>query len=169
MFFPFTWCVGVVLGVVSYGGLLLTSNQLSAGELMAFLVATQTIQRYNKVTVRLCMRPRHWTLRTVWECNRNRIVSYTCWWTFVCAFFRSLGTLSVLFGQVVRAVSAGGRVMEFMHIQPSVPLHGGLKLTSGSSRGSVMFKDVTFSYPSRKDQVFRWYCMLLINLTLNNS
>ena len=39
-------CVGVVLGVVCHGGLLLTSDQLSAGQLMAFLVATQTIQRY---------------------------------------------------------------------------------------------------------------------------
>lgn len=37
---------GVVLGVVCHGGLLLTSDQLSAGQLMAFLVATQTIQRY---------------------------------------------------------------------------------------------------------------------------
>ena len=40
-------CVGVVLGVVCHGGLLLVSNQLSSGELMAFLVATQTIQRYS--------------------------------------------------------------------------------------------------------------------------
>ena len=40
-------CAGVVLGVVCHGGLLLTTDQLSAGQLMAFLVATQTIQRYN--------------------------------------------------------------------------------------------------------------------------
>ena len=38
--------LGVVLSVVCHGGLLLTSDQLSAGQLMAFLVATQTIQRY---------------------------------------------------------------------------------------------------------------------------
>ena len=44
--FLLSLCVGVVLGVVSHGGLLLVSNQLSSGELMAFLVATQTIQRY---------------------------------------------------------------------------------------------------------------------------
>ena len=35
----------VVLGVVSQGGYLLATNQLTAGELMSFLVATQTIQR----------------------------------------------------------------------------------------------------------------------------
>ena len=37
--------LGIVLGVVSYGGMLLATNQLSPGELMSFLVATQTIQR----------------------------------------------------------------------------------------------------------------------------
>lgn len=36
---------GVVLVVVGHGGLLLASNQISPGSLMAFLVATQTIQR----------------------------------------------------------------------------------------------------------------------------
>jgi hypothetical protein len=40
-------CLGVVLGVVCHGGLLLTTDQLTGGQLMAFLVATQTIQRYH--------------------------------------------------------------------------------------------------------------------------
>ncbi len=35
----------VILVVVGHGGLLLASNQVSPGNLMAFLVATQTIQR----------------------------------------------------------------------------------------------------------------------------
>ena len=42
---------GVVLGVVCHGGLLLTTDQLTAGQLMAFLVATQTIQRYQDLGV----------------------------------------------------------------------------------------------------------------------
>lgn len=36
---------GVVLAVVGHGGLLLATDQISPGNLMAFLVATQTIQR----------------------------------------------------------------------------------------------------------------------------
>jgi ATP-binding cassette subfamily B (MDR/TAP) protein 8 len=36
---------GIVLAVVGHGGLLLATNQVSPGNLMAFLVATQTIQR----------------------------------------------------------------------------------------------------------------------------
>ena len=35
----------MVLAVVSHGGLLLATNQITPGSLMSFLVATQTIQR----------------------------------------------------------------------------------------------------------------------------
>ena len=34
-----------MLSTLYYGGYLMTSNQLSPGDLMSFLVATQTIQR----------------------------------------------------------------------------------------------------------------------------
>ena len=37
--------LGVVLAVVSHGGLLLATNQITPGSLMSFLVATQTVQR----------------------------------------------------------------------------------------------------------------------------
>ena len=60
---------GLVLLVISHGGLLLATNQITPGSVMSFLVATQTIQR-------------------------------------------SLGNLSVLFGEVVRGMTAGGRVFE---------------------------------------------------------
>ena len=40
---------GMVLLVVGHGGLLLATNQISPGSLMAFLVATQTIQRYTSI------------------------------------------------------------------------------------------------------------------------
>ena len=36
---------GIVLGTVGLGGSLLSSGQIKPGDLMAFLVATQTIQR----------------------------------------------------------------------------------------------------------------------------
>lgn len=36
---------GMVLSTLYMGGYLLSTNQLSAGQLMAFLMATQTIQR----------------------------------------------------------------------------------------------------------------------------
>ena len=36
---------GLVLSTLYYGGYLLSEDKLSAGDLMSFLVATQTIQR----------------------------------------------------------------------------------------------------------------------------
>ena len=36
---------GIVLSTLYYGGYLLTSQELTPGDLMAFLVSTQTIQR----------------------------------------------------------------------------------------------------------------------------
>ena len=44
--FMISHLLGIVLGVVSYGGVLLATNQVSPGDLMSFLVATQTIQRW---------------------------------------------------------------------------------------------------------------------------
>ena len=61
--------VGLVLAVLSHGGLLLASSEINPGSLMSFLIATQTIQR-------------------------------------------SLTNMSVLFGQLVQGMTAGGRVFE---------------------------------------------------------
>ncbi|CAI8023602.1 Mitochondrial potassium channel ATP-binding subunit [Geodia barretti] len=107
---------GVALVVLSYGGLLLANNQISPGNLMSFLIATQTIQR-------------------------------------------SLGSLSTLFGQVVKGLSSGSRVFQYITVDRETSLQtGGLAL--GAVGGTVYFKDVLFSYPSRPNQV------VLDNLTL---
>ena len=66
---------------------------------------------------------------------------------------RSLASLSVLFGQVVRGLSAGARVFEFMEACPDVALKGGVTLPLNSVRGDITFEKVSFSYPSRPDQV----------------
>lgn len=59
----------MVLSTLYMGGYLLSTNQLSAGEVMAYLMASQTIQR-------------------------------------------SLAQISLLFGSVVRGLSAGSRIFE---------------------------------------------------------
>ncbi|XP_075070377.1 LOW QUALITY PROTEIN: mitochondrial potassium channel ATP-binding subunit [Mixophyes fleayi] len=94
----------IVLGTIFAGGSLMAGNELSAGDLMSFLVASQTVQR-------------------------------------------SMANMSVLFGQVVRGLSAGGRVFEFMCLEPEIPLRGGLKISL--LKGEIHFKDVSFSYPTR--------------------
>eukprot|EP00057_Strongylocentrotus_purpuratus_P010880 XP_011665354.1 PREDICTED: ATP-binding cassette sub-family B member 8, mitochondrial-like [Strongylocentrotus purpuratus] len=100
---------GLVLSVVYYGGYLLASNEVQAGQLMSFLVASQNVQR-------------------------------------------SLAAISILFGQAVRGVSAAGRVMEYIKMEPSIPLTGGKCIPYHSLYANVEFDGVTFSYPSRPQQ-----------------
>lgn len=40
-----TFYTGIVLGTIFAGGSLMAGNELSPGELMSFLVASQTVQR----------------------------------------------------------------------------------------------------------------------------
>lgn len=100
---------GLALVVLYYGGSLLASKEMEPGDLMSFLVATQTIQR-------------------------------------------SLGHISLLFGQIVRGMSSGARVFEYLAIKPAIPVTGGKQIPLKNIRGEVSFKDVTFVYPTRPTQ-----------------
>lgn len=60
--------------------------------------------------------------------------------------------MSLLFGQVVRGMSAGARVFEYLVIKPTIPVTGGVKMPLEVIHGQVEFKNVTFSYPTRPTQ-----------------
>ncbi|KAM9164566.1 mitochondrial potassium channel ATP-binding subunit isoform 2-T2 [Pangshura tecta] len=107
----------IVLGTIFVGGSLMAGEELSPGDLMSFMVASQTVQR-------------------------------------------SMANISVLFGQVVRGLSAGARVFEFMTLEPTVPLSGGEQIPSHSLLGHICFRDVCFSYPTRPG------CPVLRNFSL---
>ncbi|CAL1579470.1 unnamed protein product [Knipowitschia caucasica] len=96
----------IVLGTIFAGGTLISSNEMSPGDLMSFLVASQTVQR-------------------------------------------SLASISILFGQVVRGMSSGARVFEYLALQPSIPISVGGRIPFHSLIGRVEFMDVSFSYPTR--------------------
>ncbi|XP_059252093.1 mitochondrial potassium channel ATP-binding subunit isoform X1 [Mustela nigripes] len=96
----------MVLGTLFIGGSLVAGQQLTGGDLMSFLVASQTVQR-------------------------------------------SMANLSVLFGQVVRGLSAGARVFEYMTLRPCIPLSGGCRVPQEHLCGAIAFHDVCFSYPCR--------------------
>ena len=50
--------------------------------------------------------------------------------------------------------SAGGRVFEYMNLEPSIPLHsGGKTIPFYSLFGDVEFRNVSFTYPTRPHQV----------------
>lgn len=67
-------------------------------------------------------------------------------------FYRSLGHMSLLFGQVVRGMSAGARVFEYLVIKPTIPVTGGIQMPLETIHGQVDFRNVTFCYPTRPAQ-----------------
>ncbi|KAG5880049.1 hypothetical protein JTB14_018474 [Gonioctena quinquepunctata] len=100
----------MVLSTLYMGGYLLSTNKLSAGEVMAYLMASQTIQR-------------------------------------------SLGQISLLFGSVIRGVAAGARIFEYINLKPTMTLKGGKIIPDDLLKGDIEFKNVTFSYPTRQQQL----------------
>ncbi|CAH0550882.1 unnamed protein product [Brassicogethes aeneus] len=100
----------MVLSTLYMGGYLLSTNKLSAGEVMSYLMASQTIQR-------------------------------------------SLAQISLLFGSVVRGLASGSRVFEYINLKPSMSLKGGKIIPDGALKGDIQFKNVTFAYPTRPQQV----------------
>ncbi|KAK2193690.1 hypothetical protein NP493_8g05061 [Ridgeia piscesae] len=100
---------GIVLGTLYVGGMLMARDELRPGDLMSFMVASQTIQR-------------------------------------------SLAQMSLLFGQVVRGISAGARVFEYIGVQPKMTLSGGKQIPFHSLVGNIEFRNVNFCYPTRPNQ-----------------
>ncbi|XP_006006961.1 mitochondrial potassium channel ATP-binding subunit [Latimeria chalumnae] len=110
----------IVLGTIFAGGSLMAGEELSPGDLMSFLVASQTVQR-------------------------------------------SMANISILFGQVVRGLSAGARVFEYMTLQPTIPPTGGKTLPGHPLSCSVQFHNITFSYPTRPGQeVLKGFNLLVL-------
>ncbi|KAK1878716.1 Mitochondrial potassium channel ATP-binding subunit [Dissostichus eleginoides] len=99
----------IILGTIFAGGTLISSNEMSPGDLMSFLVASQTVQR-------------------------------------------SLAGISILFGQMVRGLSSGARVFEYLSLVPTIPLSGGGRISYPSLTGRVDFINISFSYPTRPGQ-----------------
>ncbi|XP_028607260.2 mitochondrial potassium channel ATP-binding subunit isoform X2 [Podarcis muralis] len=96
----------IVLGTIFVGGTLLAGEEMTPGDLMSFLVSSQTVQR-------------------------------------------SLASMSILFGQVVRGMSAGARVFEYMTFPPETAVCEKEQLACSMLSGRIEFHDVSFSYPTR--------------------
>jgi ATP-binding cassette subfamily B (MDR/TAP) protein 8 len=123
---------GIVLGVLYAGGQMLVAKEIDAGQMMAYLSATQIIQR-------------------------------------------SFTQISILFGQALRGLSSGARVFEvkykhmsrqgkkfnlnlifvifkFLKLESLIQVDdSGVKLTD--LKGHINFKNVSFTYPNRKEMV----------------
>ncbi|XP_068620128.1 mitochondrial potassium channel ATP-binding subunit [Battus philenor] len=101
---------GMVLATMFLGGHLMSTGQMSAGDVMAFLVNAQTVQR-------------------------------------------SVAQLSLLFGSVVKGLSAGGRVFEYINKEPTMDSSGRKIIKYHEFHGDIEFKNVVFAYPTRPEAV----------------
>ncbi|XP_052743697.1 mitochondrial potassium channel ATP-binding subunit [Bicyclus anynana] len=101
---------GMVLATMFLGGHLMTTGQMTAGDVMAFLVNAQTVQR-------------------------------------------SVAQLSLLFGSVVKGLSAGGRVFEYINKEPKMDTSGTKVIKYHAFHGDIEFKDITFAYPTRPEAI----------------
>ncbi|XP_017065191.1 mitochondrial potassium channel ATP-binding subunit [Drosophila eugracilis] len=100
----------LVLSTLFMGGHLMSTDSLSPGALMAFLVASQGVQR-------------------------------------------SLAQGSILLGTMIRGMTAGSRVFEFLSLQPQVELLRGYIIPQERLHGEIRFENVSFAYPMRPDHV----------------
>lgn len=100
----------MVLGTLYIGGNLMSDNSITAGQLMAFLVASQGVQR-------------------------------------------SLAQGSILMGGVIRGMTAGSRVFEYLNVEPKVDLISGSIIPDENLKGEIRFEGISFAYPSRPDQL----------------
>ncbi|CAL1535983.1 unnamed protein product [Lymnaea stagnalis] len=66
---------------------------------------------------------------------------------------RSMAQMSLLLGHVVRGLSAGARVFEYINSDPKIPLTGGKKIPYHAFMGNIEFNDVGFHYPTREQNV----------------
>lgn len=100
----------LVLSTLFMGGHLMSTESLTPGALMAFLVASQGVQR-------------------------------------------SLSQGSILLGTMIRGLTAGSRVFEFLSLQPKVELSRGYVIPEERLHGEIRFENVCFAYPMRPDHV----------------
>ncbi|XP_068154904.1 mitochondrial potassium channel ATP-binding subunit [Drosophila tropicalis] len=100
----------LVLSTLFMGGHLMSTESLTPGSLMAFLVASQGVQR-------------------------------------------SLSQGSILLGTMIRGMTAGSRVFEFLSLQPQVELLRGYIIPQERLHGEIRFENVSFAYPMRPDQM----------------
>ena len=61
---------------------------------------------------------------------------------------------------MVRGLSSGTRVFEYMECKPTMRLSGGLRIPTESLKGHIEFHNVSFAYPTREDQVHFLYLFL---------
>lgn len=87
------------------------------------------------------------TLSISGEMTVGQLISFVLYSTFVGASF---GGIAELYAQIQKAVGATERVFELLEETPE-KINSNQSITTNKIKGNVMFKNVAFSYPSRKE------------------
>ena len=87
------------------------------------------------------------TLSISGEMSVGQLISFVLYSTFVGASF---GGIAELYAQIQKAVGATERVFELLEEAPE-KINSNQFVTTEKIKGNVMFKNVAFSYPSRKE------------------
>ena len=140
---------GMVLGVLYFGGNMVARQEMSAGDLMSYLLSVQATQKSLGTS---CRRASWMVVLTSLPSHRNPLPSLPTHLTPPIPPPVPAAQVGVLFAQAVKAFSSYGRVSEYLRSRPTIPLRGGKTLGS-SLRGQIEFDRVRFAYPSRPDQL----------------
>ncbi|XP_065661067.1 ATP-binding cassette sub-family B member 10, mitochondrial isoform X2 [Hydra vulgaris] len=63
----------------------------------------------------------------------------------------SIAGMGSFYTELMRGIGASSRIWQLNDKQPEIPLRGGMHISDVIKNHSVLFKDVCFNYPSRKD------------------
>ena len=115
---------GMFLSVLYVGGALVSAGSLSAGQLMAYLLSTQTTQKSLGALASSAWRVRDWRAPTS-ALGSSRVDGRGRAATGRADIFAVAATLVVLQASVSKALAAGARVFDYVEWKPVVPIRGG--------------------------------------------
>jgi len=121
---------GMFLTILYFGGSLIFAEEMTKGNLMSYLMSTQSLQR--SLGLSFFVFPWSW-----FHLNSPE-------------FIFAKASLVVLYGKINRAIGAGSRVFSFIKLPPHKPLKGGKSMAH--IEGEIIFDNVNFEYPTRPDQ-----------------
>ena len=63
----------------------------------------------------------------------------------------SMGGLSSSYSEMMKGLGASTRIWQLIDKRPDIPISGGSVIPAGQFEGSIRFRDLSFSYPTRSD------------------
>lgn len=146
---------GIVLGTLYIGGSLLATNQLKPGDLMSFLVAAQTIQR-SLAQLSILFGTYVRGISAGARVFEVRVCGMKVYILFFLSILYKLFVMMQITNFRKTLVSPSFKshfTFQYIKLEPSIPLKGGKIIPYHTLMGNIEFRNVSFAYPTRPDQV----------------